>query len=50
MIGCTGEVPLRTARLTDSGRSPHLDASSSVVSVRRPVADVTSAGSDEAAL
>ncbi len=35
MIGRTGEDPLRTARLSDSGWMPHRWASSSVVRVRR---------------
>jgi hypothetical protein len=33
MIGRTGELPLRTARLSDSGWIPHLLANSSIVSV-----------------
>jgi hypothetical protein len=33
MIGRTGKLPLRTARLSDSGWMPHRRANSSVVSV-----------------
>ena len=36
MIGRTGELPLRTARFSDTGCSPQRWASSSVVSVSRP--------------